>query len=397
MKIAVQFGAGNIGRGFLGQLYYESGYFVVFIDAVQELVQLLNKEKKYPLKITDNETERTIWIKNFKALHTSETQEISKFIKEAEVVSIAVGKKGIECATKILSEAIVNRLTMPNNEPLNIIICENLPEPKKTIKELIFKYLPPDLENRFEENIGLVEASIGRMVPVVSESEKTENPLLIKVEEYSELPVDKDGFKGRIPDIKNMRLCSPFSAYVHRKLYIHNLTHAVCAYLGALKNYTYIWEAVSDKEIYNIVYNAGSESAKAINKLDNLPLDELINHLNDLINRYRNKKLNDQIARVAKDPIRKLSPGERLIGSATYCLKTGILPEFISIGIASALFYEGTDEESIKLKEMRESEGIDKILIEICKISKYEPLYNLIKNSINKIEYIKKSLKSQER
>ncbi|MCX8064591.1 MAG: mannitol dehydrogenase [Candidatus Hydrogenedentes bacterium] len=386
MKTAVQFGAGNIGRGFLGQLYFESGYYTIFIDALPELVNLLNERKCYPIKIVGNNRENTVRIKNFEACHISDKGKIINAIRNADIVSTAVGQKGIPEVIKILSEGVVARLLEENMPPLNVIICENLPEPQKTFYELIIKQIPDHLKEKFDENIGLVEASIGRMVPVVTEKEKLEDPLLIKVEEYSELPVDRDSFKGKIPHIKNMKLCSPFYAYVHRKLYLHNLTHATTAYLGALKKYKYIWEAIEDKDIRNIVYEAGSESTQAIHKLDKLPMDELKNHLEDLLVRYANKNLGDQIARVSKDPIRKLSPGERFIGAANYCIKAGIIPEHISIGIASALFFDGEDDESLTLREIREKRGVDYILKEICKISNDSLLFNLIKKAIDKVK-----------
>ncbi|HPP75292.1 MAG TPA: mannitol-1-phosphate 5-dehydrogenase, partial [Armatimonadota bacterium] len=51
MKKAVQFGAGNIGRGFIGQLFHESGYEVVFVDVVPDVVRLLNEQRCYTLRI----------------------------------------------------------------------------------------------------------------------------------------------------------------------------------------------------------------------------------------------------------------------------------------------------------------------------------------------------------
>ncbi|HPJ99686.1 MAG TPA: mannitol-1-phosphate 5-dehydrogenase, partial [Candidatus Hydrogenedentes bacterium] len=50
MKRALQFGAGNIGRGFLGQLYYESGYAATFVDVLDDVVRALNERGEYPLR-----------------------------------------------------------------------------------------------------------------------------------------------------------------------------------------------------------------------------------------------------------------------------------------------------------------------------------------------------------
>lgn len=385
MKLSLQIGAGNIGRGFLGQLFYESGYHTIFVDVVPKLVEQINIIKEYPIKIV-GDTEYTIFVENISALSLSEKEKVAEAVQKSDIIATAVGTKGVSSVAEILSIGIAKRLEEKVIKPLNIIICENLPEPKKTFYQEITSHLPKHLLEPFEKHIGLVEASIGRMVPIITEEDKKEHPLLVRVEEYCELPVDADAFKGDIPKIKGMKLCRPFSGYVHRKLYVHNLTHAVCAYLGSLKGYKFIWEAVEDNEIYAIAKNTGIESAKAINKLDGLPFFELEEYINDLLKRYRNKHLGDQIERVARDPIRKLSEGERLIGSAMYCLKAGISPENISFGIAGAIFYNGDDESSQKLKQIRNQKGVEGVLKDICKVEETNPLFNLIIETIKKLK-----------
>jgi len=385
MNLSLQFGAGNIGRGFLGQLFYENGYHTLFIDVVPELVEQINRMKKYPIKII-GETEHTIFVEDISALLLSEKEKVAEAVQKSDIIATAVGAKGVSAVAEVLSIGIAKRLEEKVIRPLNIIICENLPEPRKTFYQEITSHLPKYLLESFEKHIGLVEASIGRMVPVITEEDKKEHPLLVRVEEYCELPVDADAFKGDIPKIKGMKLCRPFSGYVHRKLYIHNLTHAVCAYLGSLKSYKFIWEAIEDNEIYMVAKEAGIESAKAISKLDGLSFHELEGYINDLLRRYSNKHLGDQIERVARDPIRKLSPGERLIGSAMYCLKAGITPENISIGIAGAIFYNGDDESSQKLKQIKNLNGIEGTLKEICQVRETSPLFNLIMEAIRKLK-----------
>lgn len=385
MKLAVQFGAGNIGRGFLGQLFYESGYHTIFVDVVPELVHNINQLKMYPIKIV-GETEQIITVQNIQAVLLSQVDEVVTYVETADIIATAVGAKGVADVSSILAKGIINRLNKTEIKPLNIIICENLPEPKQTFYKAITSHLPKELIQRFDENIGLVEASIGRMVPIIRHEDLKEHPLLIRVEEYCELPVDKDALKGEIPNIKGMKLCRPFSAYVHRKLYVHNLTHAVCAYLGKLKNYKYIWESVEDETIRNIAKKAGLESAQAIHKLDGLPYEELDQYIDDLLKRYNNRGLGDQIERVARDPIRKLGPGERLIGPGMYCIRAGINPEHVSLGIAGAIYYNGEDETSQELIECRKNYGDEWVLKNICKIDIINPLYELVINSIQKLK-----------
>ena len=64
---AVMYGAGSIGRGFIGALFSEIGYEVVFIDVNDDVIHLINKEKTYP-QIIMNEEQPVHWIKNIRAV-----------------------------------------------------------------------------------------------------------------------------------------------------------------------------------------------------------------------------------------------------------------------------------------------------------------------------------------
>jgi mannitol-1-phosphate/altronate dehydrogenase len=48
--VAVHFGAGNIGRGFVGLILHRAGYQVVFADVVDELIDALNSTPSYLVK-----------------------------------------------------------------------------------------------------------------------------------------------------------------------------------------------------------------------------------------------------------------------------------------------------------------------------------------------------------
>ena len=54
------------------------------------------------------------------------------------------------------------------------------------------------------------------------------------MEPYRELPVDRTGFIGEIPQIEGMIPCDNFALYTARKLYLHNAGHAILGYLGYL-------------------------------------------------------------------------------------------------------------------------------------------------------------------
>ena len=257
---------------------------------------------------------------------------------------------------------------------LNIIICENLNDANKIFEGLIKEYLSPEECVRFDETIGLVEASIGRMVPVQTDEMKDGHPLRVCVERYAYLPVDKAAFKGDIPMLEGMVPYEPFDYYIKRKLFIHNMGHAVTAYLGGLFGYDYICDAISDPEIRLITQNAMLESAVAISRRYGQSLDGLMNHVVDLLSRFGNAALKDTCARVGGDPSRKLGPDDRLIGASRLIVEEGGVPSYVALAAACGI--KRLIDESENPEQSTEKAG--QILSEISKLESYSTLRELI-------------------
>lgn len=337
MLKAVMYGAGNIGRGFIGALFARSGYAVTFIDIDEKLVNLINEKKSYPVRIIENKGYKDIEIKNVCALNGRDKDGVADAIATADIMATAVGVNVLQHITSNMAAGIKKRFKL-TAKPLNIIICENLLAADKILAELITAELNQDDKQLFADRIGLVEASIGRMVPVQTEEMKSDDPLRICVEPYDYLPVDKAAFKGELPDISKMVPFEPFSYYIKRKLYIHNMGHAISAYLGDYSGKPYIYQSIDDPDVSNIVENAMLESALALHKIYSIPFPDIFNHIQDLLFRFTNAALGDTCRRVGSDPRRKLSPDDRLVGAARMCLEQAIPPVYIAIGIAGALF-----------------------------------------------------------
>ena len=334
---AVMYGGGNIGRGFIGALLSNSGYEVAFVDVVDDVINTLNREHTYPIRIIKGDTHEDIDVNNVSAVDGKDPVAVAEAIAGADIMATAVGVNVLKFIIPNIVEGL--RLRKQRNlPPFNIIICENLMDANKIIEGMIKEKLTEEEIAWFDENIGLVEASIGRMVPVQTEEMKDGNPLRVCVESYGYLPVDKEAFKGAIPEIKNMVPFEPFDYFIKRKLYIHNMGHATCAYLGDLLGLEYIYEAIDNDEVYIIVKGAMEESARALSKKYGVPLEDIMLHISDLLVRFTNAALRDTCDRVGREPARKLSPKDRLIGSSELALEMGITPAYIAIGAAAGLF-----------------------------------------------------------
>ena len=369
---AVMYGGGNIGRGFIGTLFSASGYETVFIDVVDAVVNTLNREHKYPVRILSNEGHRDIEVTNVSAVDGKNADLVADTIASADILATAVGVNVLKFIVPNIAEGIRRRMNR-NGGPLDIIICENLMDANKVIEDMLKALLSEEEQVWFDANIGLVEASIGRMVPVQTEEMKDGNPMRVCVESYGYLPVDKAAFKGEIPAIKNMVPFEPFDFYIKRKLYVHNMGHATCAYLGDLQDLEYIYESIDRDETYAVVKLAMEESALALSKHYGVPMESLSLHINDLLYRFTNVALKDTCKRVGGDPARKLSAHDRLIGSSALVLKTGEIPAYIAIGAAAGL------KRFVSEKELPQTvENAKALLLEVSGLEPDEILVKLI-------------------
>ena len=347
---AVMYGGGNIGRGFIGMLLSQSGYEVTFVDVAAPVVEPLQQNHRYPVRILEGSTYTDVDVTNVTAVNGNNMNDVAEAIAQADIMATAVGVNILKFIIPNLIAGIRLRKERAC-APLNIIICENLMDANKVLEGMLKAQLTEEEQAWFDDNIGLVEASIGRMVPVQTEEMKDGEPLRVCVESYGFLPVDKDAFKGELPQIRNMVPFAPFDFYIKRKLYIHNMGHATCAYLGDLLNLDFIWESIDRDEVYIVVRNAMTESAQALSKKYGVALDEILDHITDLLYRFTNKALQDTCKRVGGDPKRKLSPDDRMIGSARTALEQGITPAYIAVGAAAALWRYVKEAEGMEQSE----------------------------------------------
>ena len=334
---AVMYGAGNIGRGFVGALLSQAGYQVTFVDVAEPVVRALQEKGRYPVRHVSSNGFDDVWIENVTAVDGSDAEAVSDVISECDIMATAVGARILRLIAPNIAAGLRKRWKSGKGA-LNIIICENLMDANKVLEALIKEHLTAEEQDVFDRSVGLVEASVGRMVPVQTEEMKSGEPLRVCVERYGFLPVDRDAFKGEVPEIPNLFPASPFDFYIKRKLYLHNMGHALCAYLGGYMGMKFIWQAIEDPDILCIVQNAMLESAAALSKRYGEPLENLLLHADDLLERFRNRALMDTCARVGGDPVRKLGADDRLIGAARLMLAQNLSPAYITIGAAGALY-----------------------------------------------------------
>lgn len=346
-KTFVQFGAGNIGRSFIGRLFAEAGYRVVFIDVDSRLVSLLNERRSYPVVVKQNDRpDQVRLIGGVSAIDGRDREAVIDVLTQADGMATSVGQRGLQAVLPLLAAALELRAAN-NAPPLDVIIAENLRSGAAWFRQNLRPLLPEgfDLDSR----LGLVETSIGKMVPIMPQDALNEDPLQLFAEPYDTLIVDRLGFRREDPALAGLKPVNNIAAWVDRKLFLHNMSHAALAYLGYQANpaLIYCWQAMELPAVVDAVRAALLQSAAALNRAypDDLPQEELAAHADDLLNRYRNRALGDTLHRVGRDLGRKLAHEDRLIGACLLAAKHGLPFDSLVPPIRAALKFAAPDEQ----------------------------------------------------
>jgi mannitol-1-phosphate 5-dehydrogenase len=371
----VLFGAGKIGRSFIGQVFSRSGYEVVFIDINQQLIDNLNKSGQYKVIIKSPKGDETIQVTHVRGIHLSETEKVIAELADASIAALSVGQQGLSAALPIIARALLLRRQRHGDWPLDIIIAENMRNADEFISDELIRLLP--LDYPVSTLVGLVETSIGKMVPIMSQRDMEEDPLQIFAESYNSLIVAKNGFKNSVPDVSDLAPKENIKAWVDRKLFIHNLGHATAAYLGFQKNpgWVYLEEALNDPQIYDATRQTMLQSADLLVSLypGEFTHHQLEDHIDDLLERFKNKALGDTIFRVGCDLFRKLSPEDRLVTPVKTAIKLNQPYDRILKALVAGISFRARDENgkhhpSDELFFVEAEKGVNYILQNICKL-----------------------------
>jgi len=379
MKNAVVYGSGKIGRGFIGKIFAESGYQVCFLDRIQALVDGLNAAGSYRVRIVSNDDTVESRVPVARAL-ISTTEEALEALAGCDLMATAVGVNELKNIAPVLAKAVARRMAQGGG-PLDIILCENQLGADVLMRGWIYEHLDAGQRAWADANLGLVEASISRMVPPPTPGQLAEDPLLLRVDPSSELPVDSAAFRGEIPALNGIIPYTPFEFYMMRKLFLNNGSHALCAYLGYEKGMEYIWQAIEDDNIRAAARASMQANADAlVAKYGEGVRDNVQAYIDDLLARFPNHALNDTVARVGADPVRKLRRNDRIVGAALFAIEQGVDPAPIVKGIAAALrFNPPGDPTAPELQRALKEQGIEYVMEKYMSLAPDEPLWDMIR------------------
>lgn len=378
--LAVHFGAGNIGRGFIGSLLSQSGYEVVFVDVNDELVQRLQERQEYRVVIAGESREEQL-IRHVSALHSQKQyEEVVDYIAKADLVTTAVGPNVLPHIAKGIADGLRKRL--PNTpKRVHVIACENMIGGSSFLKKHVVEHLSEEEKAELEMYCGFPNCAVDRIVP----NQKNDDPLMVVVEPFFEWVIETKEVVGDIPSIVGAHFVTDLQPYIERKLFTVNTGHALAAYLGYYKQYPTINEAMEDASVRADVTKALHESGRVLIEKYGWSAEEHGAYIEKIIQRFTNSAITDEVTRVARSPIRKLGANDRLVSPASqYYNLFDEIPQGLVKGIAALLLFDYKEDiEAVKLQKTIYERGIEEALLQYAQLSADHPLALAIKEQVD--------------
>jgi mannitol-1-phosphate 5-dehydrogenase len=353
-------GAGATGRGQLGQVAYSAGWTVAYIERDQGLVDVLKQSGRFTVGLA-GERVVDLEVSNFQVFHTSD-EGGSQAIADADILATAVLPTNLQSTVPAIAEGLKLRRALSVAKPLNVIACENMERSSSTLK----RYLQEgahDLDWAWvEQHVGFPDAMVARAVPVPKD-----DPLYLLAEATQEWSVDRKGLVEPMPRLEGMTLSENQGAALERKLYIKNTGHFSIGILGFRKGYALMDQAARDPEVFALVDQVTRESAWAVATKHRFDRTWLEDYRSTFLEQMKSPFLPDEVSRVIREPMRKLTREERLVGPAMLACELGgkhqALAKMIAFGLA---LNNPADAQCRELRARLAGEGPKRTIAAVC-------------------------------
>jgi mannitol-1-phosphate 5-dehydrogenase len=382
----VLFGAGATGRGHVGLLAWQAGFEMVFVDIKPPLVESLRRAGKYRVVMhslpgkdgSPAAGPREIVVDGFRTHDAKDRQAIAREITDAALVLTAVFDQNLPDVARTLALAVGACRAAGRDTPLNCIACENMMDSSSTLGKHVKALLDAEDAAYAERRFAFPDCMISRVVP-----RPEPDPLVIVTEDYNEWTARAEAFKGDKPAaLTALELVANQTARLERKLMIHNGGHAVCGYFAFHRGLDFIHEAVADPVVLEHVVGALNEIGEVVRRKHGFSAASIDEYKQDLGRRGSIAAMRDQVLRVVRDPVRKLSPRERLVAPAMLAADYGLPFKWIASGIVAALKYaHPADEQAAALQAMLRRDGLDAVLQSVCQIQRGSALHAAIRRA----------------
>ncbi|MER2173319.1 MAG: mannitol-1-phosphate 5-dehydrogenase [Carnobacterium sp.] len=363
--LAIHFGGGNIGRGFIGEVLNKNGFKIAFVDVNKEIIDALNDKHEYTIELAQEGTPQ-IKVNNVYGINNgTHPEEVIAAFEQADIVTTAIGPKILPYIAPLIAKGIQKRRAGQSTQPIDVIACENMIGGSTFLKEEVSKHLAKEDMDYLEHYIGFPDAAVDRIVPLQSHEDK----LFVSVEGYKEWVVDESKLKNTDLRLDGVHYAPELEPFIERKLFTVNTGHATTAYVGKFEGYKTIDEALKDDKVKEQVENVLAETGALMVGKWQFNAEEHKAYIAKILSRFMNPYISDDITRVARTPMRKLGYDERFIRPVREASERGLETDYLIKTVAKALVYrDSNDEESQQLEKMLEDKSVETVIREVTQL-----------------------------
>lgn len=382
--LAIHFGGGNIGRGFIGEVLNKNGFKIAFVDVNTEIIDALNDKHEYTIELAQEGTPQ-ITVNNVYGINNgTHPEEVIAAFEQAEIVTTAIGPKILPYIAPLIAKGIQKRKAGQSTQPIDVIACENMIGGSTFLKEEVLKNLDEEDMAYVEQYIGFPDAAVDRIVPLQSHEDK----LFVSVEGYKEWVIDESKLKNTDLRLEGVHYASNLEPFIERKLFTVNTGHATTAYVGKYEGYKTIDEALKDESVRKQVEEVLAETGALMVEKWQFDAEEHQAYIIKILSRFVNPYISDDITRVARTPMRKLGYDERFIRPIREANEKGLETKHLIQTVAKALLYRDVnDEESQQLEKLLNDKSVEAVIREVTQlkeetlIGKIAKEYTLLSNT----------------
>jgi mannitol-1-phosphate 5-dehydrogenase len=363
--LSVHFGAGNIGRGFIGEILASNNFKVTFVDIADNLISHLNKRGSYDIELASERRER-IHVTGVNGINSQKNpKDVIQSIKCADLITTSIGPNALINIAPVIAKGIIAREKSGNRKPCDIIACENMIGGSEFLKKEVSKILNQGSKNYLNQYIGFPNAAVDRIIP----NQKHDDPLFVSVEPFNEWIIDKSQIKNHSIHLNGVEYAEDLMPYIERKLLSVNTGHATVAYTGYYRGHKTIGEAMKDSIVVEHLINVLEETGQLLCTKWKFQRSIIAKYQQTIVERFQNSNISDDVERVGRTPIRKMGFNERFILPIRQLknMKMKFKSLIETVGMIS-VFNSKHDEESQKLQKLLNHHPTKNVIQEITEL-----------------------------
>lgn len=375
MKKAVHFGAGNIGRGFIGEILFENNFEIAFVDVNETIINALNERHAYEIEIAE-EGQRHIAVSGVRGINNRlHPESVVEALSTADLVTTAIGPNILPFIANLIAQGIEARRQAGNTQPLDVLACENMIGGSAFLFEEVKKHLSEEGLNFTQTFVGFPNAAVDRIVPAQSH----DDPLFVVVEPFNEWVVETKGMKRPELRLNGVHYEENLEPFIERKLFSVNSGHATSAYTGAHFSANTILEALQNPIVKTKVESVLEEIRSLLIAKWGFDEQALVDYHKIILSRFENPFIVDDIARVARTPIRKLGYDERFIRPIRELRERGLSYKNL-LAIVSYIFsyYDENDEQSVELQRLLQEKSLTEVVEQVTGLTDHDLIAEIV-------------------